>query len=66
MWQRRAPERRMIHRRAHTCSKEVKDDTNDLILRQLDIGILIQLFVLTVLNEAVCDVPDVALGGKGA
>lgn len=48
--------------RAHTSSKEVHDNINDLLIRQLDIGILVQPFVLTVLNQAVCDIPDVTLG----
>ena len=50
---------------AHTGSKKVHDDTNDLLIRQLDIGVLIQPSVLTVLDQAVCDVPDVALGREG-
>ena len=49
----------------HTGSKEVYDDINDLLIRQLDIGILIQPLVLAVLNQAVCDVPDVTLGWEG-
>lgn len=50
-------------RAALTSSKEVQDDSNNLLIRQLDIGILVQAPVLTVLDQAVCDVPDVTLGG---
>lgn len=49
---------------AHTSSEEVQDNINDLLIRHLDIGILIQLLVLTVLNQAVCDIPNVTLGGE--
>jgi hypothetical protein len=48
----------------HTSPKEVQGNSNDLLIWELNIGILIQPLFLTVLNEAVCDVPDVALGRK--
>ena len=50
---------------AHTSSKDVQDNINDLLIRQLDIGILIQPLVLTMLDQAVCDIPNVALGREG-
>lgn len=53
------------HGAALTSSKEVQDDSNNLLIRQLDIGILVQAPVPTVLDQAVCDVPDVALGKEG-
>lgn len=49
---------------AHTSSEEVRDNINNLLVRQLDIGILVQPLVLTVLNQAVCDIPNVTLGGE--
>ena len=50
---------------ALTSSKEVQDNINNLLIRQLDIGILIQPLILTVLDQAVCDIPNLALGGEG-
>lgn len=49
---------------AHTSSEEVRDNVNNLLVGQLDIRILVQPLVLTVLNQAVCDIPNVTLGGE--
>lgn len=51
---------------AHTSSKEVYDNVHNLLIRQLDIGILVHPLVLTVLNQAVCDVPDAPLGKQAS
>lgn len=50
---------------AHTSSKEVQDNINDFLIRRLDIGILIQALLLTVVNQVVCDVSNMALGREG-
>lgn len=44
-----------------TCPKEVIDNANNLLVRKLLIGILIQLPVLTMVNERVSDVTDIVL-----
>lgn len=44
-----------------TGSKEVIDDPNDLAIRHLDIGVLVKLPVLAVVDERVGDVPNIVL-----
>lgn len=44
-----------------TCTKEVIDDANNLLIRHGLVGVLVQLPVFAVVNEGVCDVTDVIL-----
>lgn len=44
-----------------TSSKQIVDDSHDLLIRDLNVGVLIQLSVLTVVDERICDVTDVVL-----
>lgn len=45
-----------------TCPEEVIDDADDLLIGKRDTGILPYTLLLAVLNQRVCDVPDVLLG----
>lgn len=49
-------------RTVHTCPEEVIDYADDLLVGERDTGILPYALLLAVLNQRVCDVPDVLLG----
>lgn len=52
------------HAEKLTSSEQVIDNPYNLLIRHLDIRVLIQLPVLTVLNKRVCDVSNVVLSKR--